>query len=248
MARATLACILLGLGACRSTPGATSLEAHEAVLTVPDLAAAELPAQELEVTPLDQEGVRGGRIAFTLDGSPSQVLEMLLDFEQASGRRIWARTYTLLSREEGVVTARWKFKGRFGINPTVVLEFRTQERPGALLVTYEILEPGFGMAAFFGDYRVFPVNGDAHRSILEERVFIDSGLTFANASAEDIQEGLREDAHALRAWIQVRSSTESYSRPRSSAKEAPRNLTHGLGTRRPGAIVCLHEASGASTP
>ncbi len=71
-------------------------------------------------------------------------------------------------------------------------------------MTYAILEPGFGMAAFFGDYRIFPVDGDAERSILEERIFIDSGLMFANASAEDIEDGLREDADALRAWIRAR--------------------------------------------
>lgn len=207
--RTFLTCLLIGLCACRSTPGATSLEPHRPALTVPDLAAAELPADELEVTPLDLEGVRGGRIAFTLDGPADQVLEMLLDFEQASGRRIWARTYTLLSSEEGVVTARWKFKGRLGINPTVVLEFRTEERPEAWVVTYEVLEPGFGMAAFFGDYRIFPVSGDAGRSILEERVFIDSGLVFANASAEDLENGLREDADALRAWILVRRAAET---------------------------------------
>ena len=204
MTRTTLACILLRLGGCRSTPGAQGLGPHGPGLTLPALTAAELPAQELEVTPLDLEGVRGGRIAFTLDGSPSQVLEMLLDFEQATGRRAWARTYELLSREQGVVTARWIFKGRFGINPKVVLEFRSQELPEALVVTYELVQAGFGMAAFFGDYRVFPVNGDAERSILEERVFIDSGLRFANASAEDIEDGLREDANTLRAWMLVR--------------------------------------------
>jgi hypothetical protein len=209
MSRTILTFILLGACACRSTPGATSLEPEAPGLTIPDLAAAELPAEELEVTPLDLEGVRGGLIAFTLDGSPSQVLEMLLDFEQASGKRIWARTYTLLSREDGVTTARWKFKGRLGINPTVVLEFRTEERREALVVTYEVLEPGFGMAAFFGDYRIFPVDGDADRSILEERVFIDSGLTFANASAEDLEDGLRDDADTLRAWIQVRRAAET---------------------------------------
>ncbi len=48
-------------------------------------------SEELTVTPLLDDTVRGGRIAFRLPGEPADVHAMLLDFDGAAGRRAWAK-------------------------------------------------------------------------------------------------------------------------------------------------------------
>ncbi|MEE9395091.1 MAG: hypothetical protein V3W41_21590, partial [Planctomycetota bacterium] len=66
----------------------------------------------------------------------------------------------------------------------------------------------FGLAAFFGDYLCETIPNDPRLSKLTERVFIDSGLWIANASKEEVEAGLREDARLLVAWAkELRSKT-----------------------------------------
>lgn len=197
---ASLVVALVAAG-CRS-PGATQLGPEGLGFPPPDPRLASAPAEELAVEPLEQDGVRGGRVAFTVDRSPEEVLEMLLDFEGADGHRSWARKFELLERSQAVVRARWTFAGRLGMNPSVVIELTPERHGAATVVTYRVTEPAFGLAAFFGDYWILPL--DTGGSIVVERVFIDSGVVFANASARDIAAGLREDARRLREWAHIR--------------------------------------------
>lgn len=196
-----LAAVLVG--GCRA-PGATELDEHASWDFEVD-AAADLPAEELSVEPLELDGVRGASVQVTLDGEPDEVLEMLLDFERAQGNRAWAEAYEVVSREADRVVARWTFAGKAGLNPTIELEFVVERREDPVYVTYEAIEPSFGLAAFFGDYTVVEhPDAGGGRSVLRERVYVDSGLPFANATAEDLERGLREDARRMRAWMRER--------------------------------------------
>lgn len=149
-------------------------------------------------------GVKGGRIRFAVPGTVGDVLRMLLDFEKAAGNRAWARSYRTLSRDEQGVLAQWTFRGKMGIAPTVQLRFRVEHADGGATVRYELKKKAFGIASFFGDYRLRPLPGTPPRVELAERVFIDSGIPIANASQEDIEKGLREDARLIRAWMEQR--------------------------------------------
>jgi len=195
---------LLLLGACH-TPGATQLAHQSRSQGGPrDLEQAAGPAQNLPVQPLELRGVRGGVIALTLPGSASEVLAMLLDLDHAAGHRAWARSYRILERSATRVHSEWSFEGRMGINPTVQLELTVQSSQPPLVLNFKLVKPTFGLAAFFGDYRITTLPAEPPRCLLEERVFIDSGIFLANASEQDIRDGLREDARLMRAWMHER--------------------------------------------
>ena len=157
-----------------------------------------------EFKPLRLEDVKGGLLSFLVDGTPEQVKEALLDFDNAQGHRAWAQQYKIVGREGSTVVAEWKFKGKLGINPTVQLEFSPSTDGNATVIRYKVRKKAFGIASFFGDYRIVQVQSDPPRSLLTERIFIDSGLSFANATHEDMNKGLNEDARLIREWMTQR--------------------------------------------
>ncbi len=210
----TLFLTSIALGACTTTPGADALPDDETTRNATQTAN-PLPTPEETVQPvavmyetLTYKGVRGGRITFETDGSPDEVLSMLLDFDHARGRRSWAKAYESLPAVDGRPRARWDFEGHMGINPSVVLEFEERRESGGVIVLrYKLVETAFGLGAFFGDYRIEPMP-TARRSRVAERVFIDSGTWLANASAKDIEDGLREDARLIQAWMRDRTASD----------------------------------------
>jgi hypothetical protein len=215
--RRVIGLLVIGLLAGCAGPEAIRLDGEPSpeAASLPGLEGAERDAEDLEVRPLELKGVRGGEIALLIDGSPEQVSAMLLDFAHADGHRAWAREYRLLDSEGEEVRAEWRFEGKMGVDPTVELSFRRIAGVEPIVLRYELSETAFGLAAFFGDYRIQSVPGDPARSLLVERVFIDSGLFFVNASAEDIAAGLREDARLMRAWMRERLGLSGARRIRS---------------------------------
>ncbi|HGY91761.1 MAG TPA: hypothetical protein ENK43_11375 [Planctomycetes bacterium] len=219
MRRTTIPMLLIALTlvACTTTPGAEALPDKETVrdrvrtpAPLPGPADAP-PRHPIVYEALEYKGVRGGRITFDTEGRPEEVLAMLLDFEHAKGHRAWAKTYESLPAVEGRPRARWNFEGHMGINPSVILEFDIRHEAGdAIVVRYKLVKTAFGLGAFFGDYRIEPIAG-ARRSRLTERVFIDSGTWLANASKKDVEDGLREDARLIQAWMKERTSRASQS-------------------------------------
>ncbi|MEZ6195507.1 MAG: SRPBCC family protein [Planctomycetota bacterium] len=224
-----LALALIGLLAgCASDPEVRSLEEIEAAAEPapgpgpgpemavepgpagPDPVAAPTPTEvELETgTPpvpgvyqaLEHKGVRGGRFRCELPAAPDRLAAMLLDFEHAGGHRAWADRFEVLSRTEDEVRARWHFVGKAGVDPAPVLALQVRRRTPDFVVRFRIVEEDFGLAAFFGDYRIEPIPDRPDHAVLTQRVYIDSGLWIANASAEEIEAGLREDARLLRDW------------------------------------------------
>jgi len=103
---------------------------------------------------LSRERFPGGQLSFVLPGTPREVLEMLLDFDSASGHRSWAKEYKLLERGADRTLARWTFKGKFGINPKVALEFRRLAVSEGLHLEYGTTESAWGMRNFAGEYRL----------------------------------------------------------------------------------------------
>lgn len=134
-------------------------------------------------------------------------MAMLLDQNGADGHRAWAQRYREVSREGERVVGEWHFRGKMGINPVVHIEFDTKREDGSARIRYKVVKRAMGIKSYFGDYRVESVPGVPTRSQLTARVFIDSGMPFVNASYKDIQDGLREDAKLLRAWIGQRASS-----------------------------------------
>ena len=220
--------VLLALGfstgACSTTPGATELpepgpaesgreEAMSVPVEVPVVrepeaatapSPADPPAPNYPYEKLEYKGVRGGRIRFEVAGTPDDVLAMLLDFDHAAGHRAWAKTYTALPDDGTRRLARWDFEGEAGINPSVDLEFTERRNEKGITLRYKLARTEFGLAAFFGAYEIRPTS-ESLRSQLTETVFIDSGTWLANASEEEIEAGLREDAKLIVEWMDLRT-------------------------------------------
>jgi hypothetical protein len=154
---------------------------------------------------LEVNGVKGGELGFVVPGTVAEVEAALLDFDAATGHRAWAQRYRVVSRSGSQVVAEWRFKGRMGVNPTVHLEFTPEPDGVGRRIRYRVVQKAFGIASFFGDYRLEPLAGEPPRVLVTERVFIDSGLSFNNASHEDVEKGLREDARLFRAWMEERT-------------------------------------------
>lgn len=160
----------------------------------------------LAFSALEREGLRGGEVTLVVPGSVDQVLAMLLDFDRAAGHRAWAREYQELEREPERVLARWSFAGKLGVEPVVELEFTVQRSEQRAQVDYRLTKKGLGLASFSGQYRVRLLDSEPPRSELRESVFIDSGLPLVNASAQDIERALREDARLINDWMIERLS------------------------------------------
>ena len=155
-------------------------------------------------TAQDVGKVKGGRIEFVLPGTVAQIRDAFLDFDNMEGHRSWAKKYRTLSRKGNVTLAEWRFKGRMGIHPTVHIEFTTQEGANETLIRFKLRKKAFGIGTFFGEYRIRPLPGTPARSQVIERTFLDSGISFANASRENLEKGHRGDAEKLRAWMTER--------------------------------------------
>ena len=198
---------LLSVG-CQSVASVTSLPpelAEEIGLETFDLDPLRGPIAEIEVVPQQVDDVRGARIAFVIDGTPAEVRDMLLDFEAANEHRLtWCDEYEPVSRTKVDAEAVWHFKRYKILKPVVTLLYSITELPkGALSLDFRAKEPAAGVAALFGDYRVFPLGGEEPESLLVVRVFVDTGLPI-KMSLEDLSEGMRNDATALREWMRVR--------------------------------------------
>ena len=166
------------------------------------------PLGDIRSTPvrkLREQGVTGGSIQFVVPGTVEGVASMLTDFNNAQGRRAWARAYRVISQSGNRVVAEWRFKGKMGVKPTVHLGFDTQRVGSSIVISYRVVKRAFGIKRFFGQYRVDPIPEQPGRVRVEERVFIHSGIAFATASDDDIRKGLRKDAELIRAWATERA-------------------------------------------
>jgi len=171
------------------------------------------PLSESTFQPLTLKGTRGGKLEYDIDGTPAEVAGMLLDFEGANGVRPWATKYHLLSTTGDTTKAEWQFKGKMGVNPKVVVALVRTDGAGAIVrIRFKLERKAFGIAAFFGDWKIRPVPGVEGRSHMTARIYIDSGLPFVNASSKDIEDGLRKDAAKMRPWMQRRLGLEGSAR------------------------------------
>lgn len=164
--------------------------------------AAHKPASELAVELMEQDGAIGGRIVFGVAGEPEEVLDMLLDFDNADGRRAWSTRHELLSRDGDLATARWHLKGKGGIRPTVRLAFVTERLADRIRLTFDLVERTFGVMELFGDFVI--VADERGGSLLAGRVFVASGLPFGGPTVDDIHDGMRVDAELIRDWMHER--------------------------------------------
>jgi hypothetical protein len=161
-----------------------------------------LPAGHYEA--LELKKVKGGRLSLEFPGTPESIGAKLIDFGDTARHRAWAERFEMIEAGADSLKVRWHFEGKAGVNPAPVLEFQVRRRAPDFYCRFRIVEEDFGLAAFFGDYHVVALADDEQgrpRSRFSQRVYIDSGLWIANASAEEIEAGLREDARLLLAWI-----------------------------------------------
>lgn len=207
MTRLLLLC-LLALASCQSTAAVTRLPAdaaREIGFEQSDVETACLPASELPVERYEVQRVEGSGLSFVLDGSPRDVRDMLLDFEGANGRREWCERYKSISVEETTATAVWHFKRYKIFKPVVTLLYTIQAEPSGqrILIEFRAEEPVPGIAALFGEYQLYALEGEPQRTLMRAQVFIDTGFPIG-VSEEDMADGLRTDAKNLRAWIRER--------------------------------------------
>lgn len=151
-----------------------------------------------------EDGLEGGALRFVVPGTPEDVLALLEDFDAAAGRRPWAQEYRTLESGADTLRARWSFRGKMGIDPEVELAFQRVPVEEGLRVDYRVVKRAFGLKEFRGSYELRTLPGTPARTEVVERVFIDSGLPFVNASAADIEAGLLADARGIRSWMAER--------------------------------------------
>lgn len=176
------ASVALLLLACSGGGGASPSSSDEAVFAV-----------------RERGELRGGCLTTTLDAPAERVVAALLEHDEADGHRAWAREQRTLERDGDRLLVEWRFRGRMGIAPEVVLELRRRRERLATVIDFELARAAFGLAVFEGSWRVTPLPDG--RARLEATVFIDSGLPYVNASLEDVERGLREDARLLAEWV-----------------------------------------------
>jgi hypothetical protein len=186
-------------------PSAPPSDPLPAETVVPAPRPALAPLTESAFSQLKLSGRRGGTMAYEIEGTVDEVAAMLLDMDGANQHRPWAQSYRTLSREGDVLRAEWHFAGKMGVAPKVQVELRRENRTdGSTRIRFKLVKKAFGIAAFFGDYVIEPLPGVAGRSRLAVRTFIDSGLPFVNATYQDIESGMREDAQSMRSWMEQR--------------------------------------------
>ena len=166
---------------------------------------------------LEDQGIRGGALSVHLPASVDQVFDALLDFEGANGHRSWAESFELLETEADQHgprrVARWNFRGKLGVKPSVTLEFRPQRTTTGAQISFQLLEGALGLRTFEGCYELFPAADGS--TLFTQRVFMSSGLAFVDASHEDIAAGLRKDAERLADWLVARTMSVQLESPAS---------------------------------
>ena len=203
--KALLPLLLALCASCQSMASVTSLPpelAAEIGYDASNLDALRLPAEELEVTAQVVDDVRGGQIAFAIPGTPADVRDMLLDFDGANDSRLtWCDRYEPLESDERSARAVWHFKRYKLLKPVVTLNYAIEPgEGGSIALRFRAEKPVMGVAALFGDYRLYPLPEDEPETLAVVRVFADTGLPI-QFDPEDLAEGMRDDAAALRAWI-----------------------------------------------
>jgi len=158
---------------------------------------------------LEVDGIRGGALSVHLRAEVDDVLAALLDFDEADGHRSWAESFELVDAGEDSLgrwrVARWDFRGKLGISPSVTIEFRPERHADGASVAFELVDGALGLRTFEGSYVLEPTADGG--TWFTQHVFLSSGLAFVDASHDDIAAGLREDARRLVAWLAEREAT-----------------------------------------
>jgi hypothetical protein len=173
----------------------------------PAAAAGDADGDDTRYAPLEEGGVRGGEVTFTVAGTPEDLLDMILDFDQEPRHRPWRIRTKVLDTDGARCRVEAEYEGKAGLNPVVVLVHEASAVAGGYLVRFHVEEPTFGLSTFSGEYEMTAgdaASGRPGRSRFRERVFIDSGLLFINATADDIRAALLRDAQDIRAWMEAR--------------------------------------------
>lgn len=183
--------------------------ASEEALVVPPPAPVSGPRETLIPTgisfaPLEEDGVAGGRATTTLPGTPAQILAAILDFEHAAEHRTFARKLEVLSRTADQVEAALTLKGKLGIHPTIHVRYTTTRTGADRSLTYKLTQKAFGIARYFGGYRIEGLPGVPPRSRFTSTIFLSSGIPLASIGREEIEAGQRRDQTELRTWMRQR--------------------------------------------
>jgi hypothetical protein len=186
--------------ACRA--GAKSIEDDPGPPPAQLVSGAYGAAEELVVQRVEHSGVVGGRIVYTLAGTPDEVHAALHDWENMAGHRAWARSFEVLADRDGVSRTRWVFRWGLAMSPEVVVAQETLRTEDELVVRYRLEAGVMELSAFFGDYRIRP-DAVPGRSLMVQRAYTDGA--FGGIDGDALRDGLREDARLLREWMDERT-------------------------------------------
>ena len=217
VAAATVAAVLLGHSSSCVASAPAWNPSPDQILVEPAVPPGQLPAGKPPFVKSKRDGAKGGQLVYGLPGTVDDVVAMMLDFGAAVGRRPWARSYRVIEKTDNRVVAEWKFDGRMGVNPKVEIEFEIDRGAGngeatrpnsSALITFKLRKRAFGLARFFGQHYIAPLNGSEKEVWVSSSKFIDSGIFITNASHKDVEDGLRADATAMHKWMRERLATK----------------------------------------
>ena len=154
--------------------------------------------------PIQRRGVRGGQLTTVLPGTPEQVADMILDFDEAARHRSFAREMRVLSRKGNRVEVAISLKGKMGISPKIHVAYTKTQVGDAVRVEYVLTKKAFGISSYSGELMIEPVEGTPARSKYTSKTFVASGIMFAKVKSSDIERGQRTDAGELRTWMTKR--------------------------------------------
>ena len=154
--------------------------------------------------PLTRGGIRGGKLTTMLPGSTAEVHQMLLDFDNAAGRRSFAHRFDVISRDADRAEVALTLRGKMGVSPKIRVLYQTEKSGDRYTIRYGLTQKAFGITSYAGEYVLEPVSGRPARSRFTSSLFVSSGTAFANEHAADIERGQRRDAEEMRLWMRDR--------------------------------------------
>jgi len=169
------AVLLLGLGACASTPKDPPVLAN------------------IVISPLEEGRTYGGRAHYTVDAPPAVVRGVILDFDHQADFRPMVREARLVSETEDGGEVYFRFRGQVGISPEANCVYVVEEEDDAWKLTYQMTSPSLALWALNGSFTLVPQRGGTKTFVRQE--FLVSAIIMNH---EQLLRELRVDAASIR--------------------------------------------------
>ena len=89
---------------------------------------------------------------------------------------------------------------------TLLYQIQEERNGDSIRIEFHAEAPVPGVAALFGEYRLYALEGESDETLMRARLFVDTGFPIG-VDPEDMANVMRDDVRALRAWILARLSS-----------------------------------------